>query len=133
MKLRIGIDGKHYEVDVEILQEDKPQRSFGYVPPYAPPTTVRAGPPPEPVAAPAAPAGAAVADEQRVVRSPVAGVVVRVPAQPGQAIATDDLLLVIEAMKMETHVTAARDGRIAAIRVAEGDGVKVGQVLVELD
>ena len=46
------------------------------------------------------------------------------------AIATDDLLLVIEAMKMETHVTAARDGRIAAIRVAEGDAVKVGQVLV---
>ncbi|MBI1205802.1 MAG: acetyl-CoA carboxylase biotin carboxyl carrier protein subunit [Azospirillum sp.] len=131
MKLQIGIDGKSYELDVEILQEDKPQRNVGYVPPYAPPITLRGvtgGTPPTPEAAPAA---EGTVDENMVCRSPVAGVVVRIKAEAGQELQPDDLIMVLEAMKMETNVTAAHAGKVKAIKVAEGDGVKVNQVLME--
>jgi len=136
LKLQISIDGKAYEVDVEILQEDKPQRNVGYVPPYAPPVTLRgvitAEPAVQATAAPAAGTDGPV-DENLVVRSPIAGVVVRIKAQPGQDLQNDDLIMVLEAMKMETNVTAAHPGKVKTIRVAEGEGVKVNQILMEFE
>jgi len=41
--------------------------------------------------------------------------------------------MVLEAMKMETHVTASHPGKVKAIRVAKGDGVKVDQILIEFE
>ncbi len=134
MKLRIGVDGKSYELDVEILQEDKHQPAYGYVPPHAPPMTVRGVTVPEPAPKPAshkAPADASPVEENLVVRSPVAGVVVRIEAKAGQDLDTDDIIMVLEAMKMETNVTASHPGKVKAIKVAEGDGVKVDQILME--
>ncbi len=136
MKLRIGIDGKSYEMEVEILQEDKPQRAFGYVPPHAPPTTLRGVTAPEPVpraGAPKAEGPEPAVEESMVVRCPVAGVVVRIGVKPGQQLDTDDVIMVLEAMKMETSVTASHPGKVKAIRVAEGDGVKVDQILIEFE
>ncbi len=136
MKLRIGVDDKSYELDVEILQEDKQQRMIGYVPPYAPPMTVRGVTVPEPAprAAPSARKAAepeGPVEENLVVRSPVAGVVVRIDAKVGQDLDTDDIIMVLEAMKMETNVTASHPGKVKAIKVAEGDGVKVDQIVME--
>ena len=64
--------------------------------------------------------GEAVADESKVCRSPIAGVIVRCNAQTGQQIQPDDLLLVVEAMKMETNVTAPLAGTVKNIRVTTG-------------
>lgn len=136
MKLQIGIDGKSYEMEVEILQEDKPQRAFGYVPAHAPSTTLRGVTAAEQVpraASPKAEGTGGPVEESLVVRCPVAGVVVRIGVKPGQALDTDDLIMVLEAMKMETSVTASHPGKVKAIRVAEGDGVKVGQILIDFD
>jgi methylmalonyl-CoA carboxyltransferase small subunit len=63
----------------------------------------------------------------------VAGVVVRVNAQPGQQIQANDPLLVLEAMKMETNITSPAPGKIKAINANVGDGVQMGQVLVEFE
>jgi methylmalonyl-CoA carboxyltransferase small subunit len=131
MKLQIGIDGKSYEVEVEITEEDNAPRP-AYLPPQAPATAVpsRAG------AAPVQPkvaAPEAVADESKVCRSPIAGVVIRVNAQVGQQIQPNDLLLVLEAMKMETNVTAPVAGKVKNITVQPGDAVQLNQVLVELE
>jgi len=71
--------------------------------------------------------------EDKVCRSPVAGVVVRVNAQAGQQIQANDPLLVLEAMKMETNITSPVAGKIKAINAGVGDGVQVGQVLVEFE
>lgn len=135
MKLRIGLDDKSYELDVEILQEDKHQPMFGYVPPHSPPMTVRGVTVAETAPKAASPAKRAVdegpVEENLVVRSPVAGVVVRIDAKVGQDLDTDDIIMVLEAMKMETNVTAAHPGKVKAIRVAEGDGVKVDQILMD--
>ena len=75
--------------------------------------------------------GAPVADESKVCRSPIAGVVVRVSAQVGQTIQANDVLLVLEAMKMETAITSPVAGKVARVNVNAGGAVQAGQVLVE--
>ncbi len=72
-------------------------------------------------------------DEAKVCRSPVAGVVVKLNVQPGQTLQINDLMMVLEAMKMETNITAPVAGKIKKINVAHGDGVKVSQILVEFE
>jgi len=72
-------------------------------------------------------------NEEKVCRSPVSGIVVRVAAQVGQSLQTGDILLVLEAMKMETNITAPSAGKIAAISVNQGDSVQAGQVVVEFE
>jgi biotin carboxyl carrier protein len=59
--------------------------------------------------------------------------VVRVNAQVGQQIQANDPLLVLEAMKMETNITSPVAGKIKAIKAGVGEGVQVGQVLVEFE
>ena len=128
MKLKITIDGKSYEVDVEAIDSEAPAHSpRGY--------TVQSAPVRVPGAAPAAaaPAPAAPVNEEKVCRSPVAGIVVRVVAQPGQAIQVGDILLVLEAMKMETNITAPLKGKVSALKAAAGESVQVGQVVVEFE
>lgn len=129
MKLRIGIDGKTYELDVEVIEEDQaPRPTRGHSPYPTPPTTMQSVPTP----ASAPPADKDV-DEAKVCRSPVSGVVIRLNVQPGQQLQPNDLIMVLEAMKMETNVTAPVAGKVKTITVSQGDGVKVHQVLVEFE
>ncbi len=132
MKLKITVDDKIYEVDVEVTEDEHaPSGSFNgpshnYV--QQTPTALPSAPPP-------ARPGAAESDlpEDKVCRSPVAGIVVRVNAQPGQQIQANDPLLVLEAMKMETNITSPVAGKIKAINAGVGDGVQMNQVLVEFE
>jgi methylmalonyl-CoA carboxyltransferase 1.3S subunit len=137
LKLRIDIDGKTYDLDVEVLEEDRPQRRPGYVPPHAPPMTVRSSAGSAAAAASGAaekaPADDAPVDEDKVCRSPLSGIVNRVAVEPGRKLEQDELIMVLEAMKMETNVVAAHPGTVKALRVGEGDGVKVGQILMEYE
>jgi methylmalonyl-CoA carboxyltransferase small subunit len=130
VKLKVTIDGKTYEVEVEAAEPE----------PQVPPAPRQFAVNPAPVKVPAAPvapqapaAGGAPVDETKVCRSPVSGIVVRVAAQVGQTLQTGDVLLVLEAMKMETNITAPNAGKIAAIKVNQGDGVQSGQVVVEFE
>jgi len=128
LKLKITIDGKVYEVEVEVAEPELPQP--GYVPP-TPQTRVPAA---KPVATPPVqPGSAPVADESKVCRSPISGVVVRVSAQVGQTIQVNDVLLVLEAMKMETVITSSLAGKVARVNINVGDAVQSGQVLVEFE
>ena len=61
------------------------------------------------------------------------GTVVKVLIQTGAHVTSGDTLLILEAMKMETEVTAPKDGTIKSIEVAPGDAVQGGQVLLEWD
>ncbi len=131
MKLNITIDGKTYEVDVDAAEPESPATTPQNV------SGVNIG-----SAAPRVPAGAAPAappadstpvNEDKVCRSPVSGIVVRVAAQVGQSLQPGDILLVLEAMKMETNITAPSAGKIAAIRVNQGDSVQAGQIVAEFE
>jgi methylmalonyl-CoA carboxyltransferase 1.3S subunit len=131
VKLAITVDGKTYEVDVEVVEDDRGPANPGYVSYQAAPTRVPSAPlAPPPLAA--APPAANVA-EDKVCRSPVAGIVVRVTAQEGQQIQANDPLLVLEAMKMETSITSPVAAKVKAINAKVGEGVQVGQILVEFE
>jgi methylmalonyl-CoA carboxyltransferase 1.3S subunit len=123
MKLKITIDAKTYEVDVEAAEPDAPVPPQGI---HVESAVVRLPASPVPAHKP----NPAV-NEEEVCRSPVSGIVVRVAAQIGQKLQAGDTLLVLEAMKMETNITSAVSGKVAAIKVAPGDAVQAGQVVVE--
>lgn len=127
MKLKITVDGKVYEVEVEVA-EAEPSRA-GHVP--AAPTSNPALKPGTP--APPQPISPVVTDESKVCRSPISGVVVRVSAQVGQTIQVGDMLLVLEAMKMETVITSAVAGKVARVNAGVGDAVQGGQAVVEFE
>ena len=129
MKLRLTVDGKVYEVDVEVAEAEQPHPT--YVPPAgqsAPNVTSSGG-----GAAAEAGGNEQIADESKVCRSPIAGVVVQTPVQVGQEIHVDDVLMVLEAMKMETMILAPIDGKVAKLHAAVGDPVQAKQVLIEFE
>ena len=123
-----------FEVDVEVAQPEHPIYGVGG---YFPMSPARVPAPAPAVAAPPAPAdGEAVTapvNEEKVCRSPISGIVVRVTAQVGQQIQVGDGVLVLEAMKMETDITAPVAGKVGTIKVNVGDSVTGGQVLVEFE
>ncbi len=66
-----------------------------------------------------------------LIKSPMSGQVTTIHVSPGDTVAKDDTLLIIEAMKMLNHITAPHDGTIESISVNEGDQVNANQVLVQ--
>lgn len=129
MKLQIGIDGKSYEVDVEVLEDDASPRQASFAPRAPHAAAAPTASVPQAVAA----AAVETAGEDKLVRSPVTGIVIKMNVAPGDAIKANDLVVVLEAMKMETNVTAQGAGKVKSVRVAAGDSVKVGQVIVEFE
>jgi methylmalonyl-CoA carboxyltransferase small subunit len=127
LKLKITVDGKVYEVEVDVFEPEP--AGPAYVPPVGSARVPAAAPAPPP--APKAGAAAPVADEAKVCRSPIAGTVAKIPVQLGQAIKVNDVLMVLEAMKMETVITAPIAGKVAKVNANVGDFVQGGQVLVE--
>jgi methylmalonyl-CoA carboxyltransferase small subunit len=133
LKLQIAIDGKSYEVEVELLEDDSAPRMPNYGPyPIVPATAQSSQVPGVRSEAPNVEENTNV-NEEKVCRSPAAGVVIKVNVEPGQAIQANDLMMVLEAMKMETNVTAPVVGKVKSVKVAQGDSVKVNQVVVEFE
>jgi methylmalonyl-CoA carboxyltransferase small subunit len=122
LKLKITVDGKVYEMEVEAYEPEPAG------PAYVPPVGSARVPAPPPGATPPAarPDPAPAADEGKVCRSPIAGTVAKVPVQAGQAIKVNDVLLVLEAMKMETVITSPIAGKIARINANVSDFVQGG-------
>ncbi len=118
MKLKITIENRIYEVEVEAFEPEPVHRHFNQ-------TGGGAAPPPPPAASQEL--------SDKVGRSPVAGVVVRIPAQLGQTVQPGDPVVVLEAMKMETLITAAVSGKVSSVLVKIGETVRGGQVLFELE
>ena len=77
-------------------------------------------------------AGGPAATAGDVVRSPMQGVVVNIAAEPGRQVEPGDLLMVLEAMKMENPVTAHKSGMVTALAVSPGQPVSQGTVLCEI-
>ena len=96
------------------------------------PQTVPAAAPAAPKAAPAAaPAAAAPAAGAHAVEAPLPGTIKQVLVAVGQDIAAGDTVVIMEAMKMENNITAEFGGKVTVVKVAVGDQVQSGQVLVE--
>ena len=115
----ITVNGNVYEVTVE----------EGFT--GAASTPKAAAPAPKAAPAPAAaPAGAAGAV---AVTAPMPGKILGVKASAGQAVKRGQVLLILEAMKMENEIVAPQDGTVATINVAVGDSVEPGATLATLN
>ena len=67
------------------------------------------------------------------VNAPMPGKILSVKASAGQAVKKGEVILILEAMKMENEVVAPQDGTVASINVAAGDSVEAGAVLATLN
>ena len=74
----------------------------------------------------------AVSDVSVSITAPLSGNIFKVIAQPGQAVAEDDVVIIMEAMKMETEVRAVSAGVVSQLHVKEGDAVTAGQIIISL-
>lgn len=95
-------------------------------------TQVQASAPaaPAPAAAAAAPAAQAASGEP--VSAPLAGNIFKVNVSVSDSVAEGDVVIILEAMKMETEIRAHQAGTVSAVKVKEGDSVSVGDVLITL-
>jgi biotin carboxyl carrier protein len=128
LKLQIKIDGKTYEAEVEVLEEDAGLPGNG-----ADASDSSTGQPvPAGAYTPGHVADVHSADEKQY-RSPVNGLVIKVNVVPGQLVQPNDVLLVLEAMKMENSITVHHAGKVKRVNVTPGKPVKLHEVLVELE
>ncbi|MGN0496751.1 MAG: biotin/lipoyl-containing protein [Lachnospiraceae bacterium] len=121
---RITVNGTAYDVAVEELGAG------------AAPAPVAAAPVAAPAAAaPAAtPAPASSGSEGAVkVSAPMPGKILVIKANVGQSVKKGDVVMVLEAMKMENEIVAPSDGTIASVNVAVGDSVESGDTLASLN
>ena len=129
MKYKVTLNGRTYEVEVEAGKAMLVDEYGAYAPAPAAPAAPAAAP-----AAPAAPAAspAAALAAGEVVKAPMPGVVLKVQVQQGQAVKAGQVLIILEAMKMENEIVAPKDGTVAQIVAAKGATVESGAPLVVL-
>ena len=145
MKYIVTLNGKNYEVEVDKAQAvllnvtDAPAPAVQPAPSApAPAPAVQPAPPapaPAPAAAQPAPAPAApqahVAGEE--IKAPMPGTIVAVKVAPGTPVKNGQVLVVLEAMKMENEIVAPHDATVAQVLVSQGASVESGVPLVILN
>ena len=160
MKYVATINGKKYEVEVEKLEAYKSLDRNGVAAPAAPvlpasapvqrpaapapvaaapaaapapaPVAAAPAPAPAPAAAPA-PAPAAAPAGATTVEAPMPGKILNIKVSEGQAVKFGEVVVIMEAMKMETEIVAPADGTVSKILVKAGDSVDTGAALVALN
>lgn len=125
MKYKVTLNNRVYEVEVEMGQAMLIDEydAVAHAAPAAP-TAVPAAP-----AAPAAVPAAALASGE-VVKAPMPGNILKINVAPGQKVEEGDVLIVLEAMKMENEIVAAKSGTVAQVAVSKGAVVETGAPLV---
>ena len=113
---KVNVNGTEYEITLEVVDAAEVKSA-----PAAPAAPAAA-------AAPAAPAAPAAAGGETV-NAPMPGTILSVNVQNGAAVKKGDVLLVLEAMKMENEIMAPCDGTIASVNVQKGAAVNTGDVL----
>ena len=125
-KFNITVNGVAYEVEVEEVAAGEASAPVAAAPKAAPKA---AAPAAKPAAAPKA---APVANGTKV-NAPMPGTILDVKVAQGQAVKKGDVLLILEAMKMENEILAPQDGTVSQVAVSKGASVNSGDPLVVLN
>ncbi len=115
---KVNVNGNVYEITLEVI--DKADIKA----PAAAPAPTAA---PAPAASAPAPAGA------QTIKAPMPGTILKVNVSNGQAVKKGDVLMILEAMKMENEILAPNDGTVSSVGVAQGASVEAGTVLCSLN
>jgi len=111
-KYRVNVNGTAYEIEIELVGE-----TSGSVAPAAAPAT------------PATPTAPVAAGEGAAVSSPMPGTILSVNVSAGDSVKAGQVLMVLEAMKMENEIMAPSDGKVTSVAVAKGASVEAGALL----
>ena len=126
-KFNVTVNGTTYEVEVEEV------KAAGGAPKAVPAPKAAPAPAPAPKAAAPAPAAKVAAGAgEHSVDAPMPGKIIKLVAAEGQAVKAGDVLLILEAMKMQNEITADADGTVKKFNVAAGQSVKAHESLVIL-
>ena len=132
MKYIVTVNGKQFDVEVE-REGGAKTLSRSPITRAAPMSAPVSAPPAAAPAAPvSAPSPAAGASGGKTVVSPLPGMVLDVKVSQGAAVKSGQVLLTLEAMKMETEIVAPADGVVASVLVKKGDSVETDAQLVIL-
>ncbi|WP_019133087.1 biotin/lipoyl-containing protein [Peptoniphilus obesi] len=137
MKYQVKVDGKVFEVEVEKVGGAPKSLSMADFGQPAAPAAPQAAPAAAPQAAPApkaepAPAPAASGSGENSVVAPMPGNILKVLVNDGDQVSAGDVVVVLEAMKMENEIVAPADGTIS-MKVKVGETVDTDQVIAELN
>ena len=120
-KYTITVNGTAYEVEVEEMG------GAAATAPKAAPAPAAA---PAPKAAAPAPAAKPVAAGSATISAPMPGKVLEVKVKAGDAVKSGDVLMILEAMKMQNEIMAPADGTISDVRISAGQTVGTGDVMI---
>ena len=132
MKYKVKLNGKIYEVEVEKGNAELLSEYDAISAPVAAAPVAAAPVAAAPVASAPAPAAAAPAASGNATPSPLPGVVVAVKKNVGDKVKAGEVIMLIEAMKMENEITATKDGTLVAVLAQKGTQVQVGTALFEI-
>ena len=152
MKYVATLNGKKYEIEIErvdaykpldrgvtvsapapiIASAPAPAAAPAPAPAAAPAPAPAAAPAPAPTPAPAPVASAAPAAGGQVVEAPMPGKILDIKVKAGDAVGYGQVVIIMEAMKMETEIVAPGAGTVASVNVNVGDTVETGATLVTL-
>ena len=146
MKYVATLNGKKYEIEIERVDAYKPldrgvtvsapapiiASAPAPAPVAAPAPAPAAAPAPAPTPAPAPVASAAPAAGGQVVEAPMPGKILDIKVKAGDAVGYGQVVIIMEAMKMETEIVAPGAGTVASVNVNVGDTVETGATLVTL-
>lgn len=130
----VNVNGKSYEVEVEeVGSSSQPSMNIPATPAPQPSQTKVAPAPaqskPKVESKPVQP----VPQGAEVVEAPMPGTILDIKVNPGDTVKKGQVLLILEAMKMENEIMAPRDGKVAAINTSKGSSVNVGDPLISLE
>lgn len=126
-KYRVNVNGTNYEILLEALGETgTPVAATASAPVAAAPAPVAAAP------APVAAAPVAAGNGQKV-EAPMPGTILKVNVAAGDAVKAGDVLMILEAMKMENEIMCPADGKVGALAVAQGQSVDTGALLCTIE
>lgn len=115
---RVNVNGTAYEIEIEDISADEAKKASSAAPAASAPAA-------------SAPAASAPAGGTKI-SAPMPGTILSVNVSAGSSVKKGDVLMILEAMKMENEIMAPNDGKVVSVNVQKGASVKTGDVLCVL-